>query len=106
MSFNAIKWALKQDAPTYPKIVLANLAQRANEANACWPSYELIAKDTGMSRRHVIRSVKKLLELGLIERKHRFKSHENQSNVYVLKVTKKPALKVVGGGDYESLGGD
>jgi hypothetical protein len=42
------------------------LARHANQQRACWPSYETLAAETGMSRRKVIDVVKALREAGLI----------------------------------------
>ena len=104
MSFDAMRWAATQQAPTHSKMLLLVLANKANDQNQCWPSMAALARETGMSRRHVIRSINKLVSLGLIEREHRFKDNHFTSNVYVLKVVQPPRLKVIGGSDLESLG--
>lgn len=104
MSFEAMRWATAQQAPTHAKMLLLALANKANGQNKCWPSMASLARETGMSRRHVIRSINKLVGLGLIEREHRFKDNHFTSNVYVLKVVQQPLLKVIGGSDLESLG--
>jgi hypothetical protein len=104
MSFDAIRWANDQQAPTYPKMILMVLANKANDKGCCWPSMAFLARESGMSRRHVIRSIGKLVELGLIEREHRFKDNQKSSNMYTLKMAKIPKLRVIGGSDSQSLG--
>lgn len=104
MSFDAMRWAAVQVAPTYSKMILMVIANKANDKNQCWPSMAALARETGMSRRHVIRSLNKLISLGLISREHRFKDNHHRSNLYTLNVVTPAKLKVVGGSDLESLG--
>lgn len=46
--------------------VYVALCRYANQDSECWPSYNTIAKGTGMSRRQVMREVVKLEELKII----------------------------------------
>jgi biotin operon repressor len=99
MSFDAMRWAAAQQAPTLPKMVLLVLANKANFSGECWPSMATLAREAGISRRHVIRCLKKLRELGLIDVQQRIKDNHFTSNMYKLKLVEKPKLKVVGGSD-------
>ena len=42
-----------------------------NKTNVAWPSYGTLAKELGINRRTVIRSIKKLETIGLISRKNK-----------------------------------
>lgn len=74
MSFQAMAWAVKQ-SPHKPqeKFVLIMLANYANESGQCWPKVKRIAHDTGLSSDTVRRSIKGLVEQGMIETEERFK---------------------------------
>lgn len=64
----------------YGLAVYVALCRYANQDSECWPSYNTIAKGTGMSRRKVIYEVQKMEQLGIIaiERNH------HTSNVFIL----------------------
>jgi DNA-binding transcriptional ArsR family regulator len=67
-----IRWALRDSGlPATDKLVLIALASRAGHqgaaAGTCYPSQGTIAADTGLSRRTVNRSIKRLLEAGLVK---------------------------------------
>lgn len=64
----------------YGLAVYVALCRYANQDSECWPSYNTIAKGTGMSRRKVIYEVQKMerLQIIAIERSH------HTSNVFVL----------------------
>jgi len=62
VSMAALKWA-RQPRPTLggpASAVLRDLADRANDKAACWPSVATIAKSTGYSRRTVQYALRKL----------------------------------------------
>lgn len=87
MSFSAIKWALKQPVSPIEKLVLVFVADHANEKTLqCFPSVGTIAAESGLSARSVIRSLNKLVELGLIERSDRFTNNRQTSNIYTVKI--------------------
>lgn len=86
MSFQAMAWAIKQKAPTKPKFVLLVLANYADDTNRAWPSLMTLCKDTGISRSVMIECLKKLVELGLIEKVKRYKGNLRSSNVFFLKL--------------------
>lgn len=73
----------------YGLAVYVGLARHANGSRACWPSYETLATELGMSRRKVIDVVKELIAVGLIEVTARnYKTDDGatvqQSNVFTL----------------------
>ena len=70
------------------RLVLLSLADMANDQLQCWPSIETIAKRANLDRRYVIRILKKLEKLGLIQRVHRWdeEKNQNQSNIYKLEL--------------------
>ena len=66
------------------KLVLLNLANRANDDGECWPSLERIAMECETSTRTVIRKIEKLERLGHVRRVRRAKEGMKTSNLYVL----------------------
>jgi DNA-binding MarR family transcriptional regulator len=90
MSFQAMAWAIKQIAPTKPKFVLLVLANYADDRGLAWPSLPVLTKDTGIKRSTLIECIKKLVELGLIEKVKRYKRNLKVSNMYRLKVPESP----------------
>lgn len=55
---------------------------RSGSTGYCYPSYETIQKNTGLTRQRISASIKTLLDNGLLERKKRFSG----SSVYALKM--------------------
>lgn len=84
MSFNAFRWAIKQQCPPFPKLVLLILADHANTDGQCWPSMATICIETGLSRSSAVRAINKLVKLGLIRKSGRWIAHEQTSNSYRL----------------------
>lgn len=58
------------------------LCFRANEIGECWPSYDTIQKDTGLTRHRISASIRTLEKFGLLERIKRF----SNSTIYILKM--------------------
>ena len=83
MANRLISWAWEQKVSRAEKIVLVNLADRANEQGQCWPSFQRIADDCGLDRRTVIRAVANLAKRRLVSKKKR----RNTSTQYVLRAT-------------------
>jgi uncharacterized phage protein (TIGR02220 family) len=71
MSYEATKWAWGQHVRGNDKLVLLNLADRANDRHECWPSTASIEADTGLHRETVFKAIKTLEERGLIAVKRR-----------------------------------
>lgn len=82
MCFESMAWAAKQTLPAMQKIVLVILADHNSKDGLCFPSYETLAIECGMSKRSVINQIDKLeaAELLTIERSH------NRSNRYTLNI--------------------
>lgn len=66
------------------KLILLKLADNANDKGECWPSYKHIADQCETSRRSVIAHIDALVELGLINIRHRKAAQGNKSNLYQL----------------------
>jgi hypothetical protein len=67
MSGEVVGWAMKQiTGSPAAKLVLAKLADNANEQGLCWPSIELIIEHTELGQSTVYKHLAKLEELGLI----------------------------------------
>lgn len=78
--------------------LFAVLAQYADEDGACWPSHQTLAKATGASRATVIRAIKKLQAIGLVQVEQRSTGEgAKTSNLYRI-----PALKHVSPADIPS----
>jgi hypothetical protein len=72
MSLDATRWAWRVPVKTAgQRLVLLNLADRANENGQCWPSQKRIARDTCLGERSVRSRLAELQALGLIRRQHR-----------------------------------
>ena len=82
MSVRAIEWARgrRTGSPT-AKAVLAYLAERANDDGECWPSVDLIAAETELGRRTVIRALGTLAESGWLT-----VTRTGKSNLYRLAI--------------------
>jgi hypothetical protein len=55
---------------------------RSDKNDSCWPSYDCMQKDTGLSRQRISDALKVLEEKGLLERERRF----SNSTVYIIKL--------------------
>lgn len=89
----------------YGLAVYMALCRFANRQSECWPSYQTIAERVGMSRRQVIREIKKLETLGLIAVQPQYDEHtgEQRSNLYILLEVCAPQSE---GDDSQSRGND
>lgn len=75
--------------PCPQKIVLAVIADMADEDGACWPSLETIAQRAGMTRRSVIDQVEKLEAAGLLE-----VARGGKVNRYLIRFSSEPRSQV------------
>jgi DNA-binding transcriptional regulator YhcF (GntR family) len=80
-----MSWALKQPVKTAEKLLLLVISNYADEYGQAWPAVETLARDTGMSRATVQRSLRKLEKLGFISCKKRMRGPAQSSNLYTLK---------------------
>lgn len=69
MSMDAYRWALTWDGLKSPeKFVLVMIADHYNDrVHRAWPSIERLAKETALHRTTVMRAIKTLEQLGLVE---------------------------------------
>lgn len=86
MSIKAINQAFKSNLSGNIKLVLLALADCADESMQCFPSYSHIAKKASISISTAKRIIKKLEEIGVLKKQHRFKKGKKQqtSNIYTL----------------------
>ncbi len=86
MSIKAINEAFKSNLSGNVKLVLLALADCANDNLQCFPSYNHISKKASISISTAKRIVKKLEQIGVLKKQHRFKKGKKQqtSNIYTL----------------------
>ena len=77
MSARLLNAALEMQSgcTTAEKLVIVVLAWRADEGGICWPSVVSIARQTGLTRRTVIRCLASLSRKGLVRREPMRKPH-------------------------------
>lgn len=73
-------WNLSEYLTTNELITYIYMTRMGNNNEATFPSYQSIANSCCFSRRTAIRSIARLEELNLIEKKRRF----NESNLYIV----------------------
>lgn len=87
MSFNGFSWLRSvrdAKASTYELSVATALAIRADEAGACWPSVETLAREAGLSETRARQSLKWLTERGFLRTRGDQPSKGRVSNTYTL----------------------
>ncbi|PRM91448.1 hypothetical protein CJ672_09520 [Arcobacter cryaerophilus gv. occultus] len=86
MSIKAINEAFKSNLNGNIKLVLLALADCADDSMSCFPSYSHIAKKASISITTAKRIIKKLEQIGVLKKQHRFKKGKKQqtSNIYTL----------------------
>lgn len=83
----------KTDLTANERFTLIMLSDRVNDKMECWPSYEILAEDTGFSLRSVKTYVKSLADKGVISvRLNRTKGATWQHNVYTFNISNIIAL--------------
>lgn len=70
------------------KLVLLKLADCASDTGECFPSYQHISDQCGISRRAVINIIKKLQADGFLHTEKRCYGNCNKSNIYTLTIEK------------------
>src|SRR5690349_3688223 len=69
MSIQAVAWALDQDLPARPKLVLVSIANHANHTDGyCWLKVETIAAEASCSERAVYNFIGDLIRNGFIRK--------------------------------------
>ncbi|WP_296128938.1 helix-turn-helix domain-containing protein [Pseudomonas sp. Ga0074129] len=111
MSIKAMNWAWEQNLPPGSKLVLMALADNADDQGYCWPKIKTIAAKCCVSERTAQRTVKDLLDSGLLKISARFNALGGQvSNGYTLemyppdKLSPSPALIQAGGDSRDTPG--
>jgi hypothetical protein len=85
VSFEGTKWAWKAPVENAnQRLVLLNLADRANKAGTCWPTQKRIAADTGLGERTVRAKLAELEALKLLTRRTRFVGTRRTSDLITL----------------------
>ena len=86
MSIKAINEAFKSNLNGNIKLVLLALADCADDNLQCFPSYNHISKKASISISTAKRIIKKLEQIGVLKKQHRFKKGKKQqtSNIYTL----------------------
>jgi DNA-binding Lrp family transcriptional regulator len=85
----------REDLTWNEKLVYMAFCRYSSHTKRCFPSYNTLARKTGLSRDTVMRTVKSLIEKGLIHKTVRTVEGKNEptSNLYVVKSAKtKPNL--------------
>jgi len=67
MSFDAMKWAIRQRLEPLTRVVLVALADKADKQARAFPSVGWLAEFCGCSRSTVVRELKRLRRMGLID---------------------------------------
>ena len=85
MSIKLMTKAWELDLKANDKLVLLALADHANDDGECYPSLRKIEAKTGLSKQGLINAIKRLMDLGLIEKQFRTRQDGGQtSNLYTL----------------------
>lgn len=66
MSVDATRWAWKQKITPTQKLALLSLADRANEANECWPSIARLEADTGLDRKTILKAISAMVDAAIL----------------------------------------
>lgn len=80
MSIKAINQVFKSNLSGNVKLVLLALADCADDNMQCFPSYSHIAKKSSISISTAKRIVKKLEEMQVLKKQHRFKKGKKATN--------------------------
>lgn len=84
MSSKATSWAWSAEGlKSSERLTLLALADRADETNHCWPSWDRLTADTCLNRKTINSCLKSLAEKGLIE----VISRTGRSSIYKLNTT-------------------
>ena len=99
MSIQAVAWALEQDLPARPKLVLVSIANHANHVDGyCWLKAETIASEAACKPRSVYRFVGDLIRNGFIRKApKRGDDGRQRANDYWILFQREPAAWVAVG---------
>lgn len=93
MSIQAVAWALDQDLPARPKLVLVSIANHANHVDGyCWLRLDTIAQEASCSRRAVFNFIGDLVRNGYVRKAQRRADDGRQrANDYWILINRTPA---------------
>lgn len=93
MSIQAVAWALDQDLPARPKLVLVSIANHANHVDGyCWLRLDTIAAEASCSRRAVFNFIGDLVRNGYVRKAQRRADDGRQrANDYWILINRAPA---------------
>ena len=84
MTYEAMDWAMRQELPAMPKLVLVMLANTAECDDSAQVTAKVLAKQCGMGLATVKRHISDLANRGLLRVIGRAESGPNTPNTYVL----------------------
>jgi hypothetical protein len=93
MSIQAVAWALEQDLPARPKLVLVSIANHANHKDGyCWLRIDTIAEEASCSPRGVFNFIGDLVRNGYIRKAPRKgEDGKQRANDYWILLDREPA---------------
>lgn len=93
MSIQAVAWALEQDLPARPKLVLVSIANHANHTDGyCWLKAETIAGEAACTSRSVYRFIGGLVRNGYLRKAPRKgEDGKQRANDYWIIFNREPA---------------
>jgi hypothetical protein len=93
MSIQAVAWALDQDLPARPKLVLVSIANHANHTDGyCWLKADTIAQEASCSPRAVFNFVGALIRNGFVRKApRRGDDGKRRANDYWILFNREPA---------------
>lgn len=110
MSIQAVAWALDQDLPARPKLVLVSIANHANHTDGyCWLKAETIAAEASCSPRAVFNFVGDLIRNGYLRKAPRRATDGRQrANDYWIMFAREPVkwIKDRGAGEVDEADED
>jgi hypothetical protein len=104
MSIQAVAWALDQDLPARPKLVLVSIANHANHTDGyCWLKVETIASEASCSPRAVFNFIAALIRNGYIRKSpRRGDDGKQRANDYWILLARAEAKWITTGADEPS----
>jgi len=90
MSYDAMTWAIRQRLEPVPRLILLALADRANKRGLAWPSVVYLAEFCGFHRSTILRELKRLVRLRLIEDSGERRGQTRQVKVWTLLMDEEP----------------
>lgn len=101
MSIQAVAWALDQNLPARPKLVLVSIANHANHNDGyCWLKVDTIASEASCSSRAVFNFIGDLIRNGFVRKApRRGEDGKQRANDYWILINRVPAEWIKAGKD-------